>query len=100
MVETIFAWFVHIPVDRGCVVVLGDELNVCGAGLSERIADVGFNVLAQVSEVFCYVTPYNMKWTCANQLVPLPAGFINIFYKIGILPDGVSNNAHRISLIG
>ena len=79
--------------------MLGDELNVGRTGLSERVTDVGFYVLAQISEVLCYVTSDNMKWACADHLVPLPAGFINVFYKIGILPDWVSNNAYRISLI-
>ena len=80
--------------------MLGDELYMCGPGLAERIADVGFNVFTKVLEIFRHVAPDNMKWTCANQLVPFSAGFINIFYKVGILPDGVSNNAHRISLFG
>ena len=80
--------------------MLGDELNMCWTCLSERITDVGFYVLAHISEVLCYVTSDNMKRACADHLVPLPAGFIDVFYKIGILPDWVSNNAHRVSLIG
>lgn len=80
--------------------MLGDELYVGGPGLAEGIADVGFNVFTKVSEILRHVAPNNMKGTCANQFVPFSAGFINIFYKVGILPDGVSNNAHRISLIG
>lgn len=80
--------------------MLGDELNVGRTGLSERVTDVGFYVLAQISEVFRYVTPHYMKRACTDHLVPLSAGFINVFNKIGILPNRVSNNAHRISLIG
>jgi hypothetical protein len=80
--------------------MLGDELNVGGTCLSERVTDVRFHVLAQISEVFRYVTPDYMKRACADHLVPLSAGFINVFNKIGILPNRVSNNAHRISLIG
>ncbi len=80
--------------------MLGDELYMRRPGLAERITDVGFNVSCKVLEVFCGMTPDNMKRACANQFVPLSAGFINIFYKIGALSDGVSDNAHRISLIG
>ena len=34
--------------------MLGDELNVGGTCLSERVTDVGFYVLAQILEVFRY----------------------------------------------
>ena len=80
--------------------MLGDELYVCGASLAECIADIGFNVFAKISKVLRNVTSDHMKRAGADHFVPLSAGFINVFHKIGILPDGVSNNAHRISLIG
>ena len=79
--------------------MLGDELDVCRTRLPKRITDVGFYVLPQISEVLRYVTPDHVKRARANHFVPLPARFINVFNKIGILPNRVSNNAHRISLI-
>ena len=80
--------------------MLRDELYMCRTRLAEGITDICFYGFAEVPEVFRDMIPHHMKWTSAYHLVPFSAGFINVFYKIGVLPDGMSNEAHGISLFG
>lgn len=89
VVEALFARFEHVPVDRRCVIVLGDELNHLVAEVAERIGHVSLVIGASALEAVGRVMRHDNERPRVEQAMPLPTGVLDIVDEVRLLEERI-----------